>query len=187
MSNKLFVGNLAWSVTSEMLKEIFMPFGRVIDARVLMDRQTGRSRGFGFVTFENEADADRATAEMHNQEIEGRAIRCDNTSQQQSDRRERRPREERGFRGHDENRREGGGYRSREEGGNAGYRSRDEGGYRGRDDSRPRRDFHRDDTRPNHYDNYDINAFPPDPDKQSRNDRRHHRRKDRNYDDDDRW
>lgn len=80
MSNKLFVGNLAWSVKSEKLHEVFSVFGPIVEAKVLTDLRTGRSRGFGFVTFQNEADADRATAEMHNKEIDGRPIRCDNST-----------------------------------------------------------------------------------------------------------
>jgi len=223
MSNKLFVGNLAWSVTSEKLTEVFSAFGQVIEAKVLIDHQTNRSRGFGFVTFANEEDANRATTEMQNKEIDGRAIRCDNSQQQQSDRRDRKPREDRGFksrddrggyRSRDDNRkpredrdyaarddngytpredrprrdfhRDDNGYKPREDRG--GYRSRDDNGYAPRED-RPRRDFHRDDNRSrnNNYDNYNVNAFPPDPDKLSRNNRRDNRKKDRNYDDDDRW
>ena len=55
MSNKLFVGGLAWATTDASLKAAFEPFGEVVDAKVILDRETGRSRGFGFVTF---SDAD---------------------------------------------------------------------------------------------------------------------------------
>ena len=75
MSKKLYIGNLAFGVTQEMLKEAFAPFGTVEEATVVSDRETGRSRGFGFVTFTNDADADKAITEMNGKEIEGRAIK----------------------------------------------------------------------------------------------------------------
>ena len=64
MSKKLFVGGLPWSVNDEELKAAFTPFGTVIDAKVINDRETGRSRGFGFVSFTNDADAAKAIKEM---------------------------------------------------------------------------------------------------------------------------
>ena len=164
MSNKLFVGNLAWSVTSEKLHEVFSSFGPLVEAKVLTDHQTGRSRGFGFVTFKNEEDADRATAEMHNKEIDGRPVRCDNSQQPKKDRSEKRHHEPREPRSNDS---------------------------RPHDDSRPRRDTQRhDDNRPPrspNYDMYQAHDFMPSPDKPNRNNRRDNRRKDRNHDDDDRW
>lgn len=178
MSNKLFVGNLAWSVTSERLSEVFSAFGPVVEAKVLVDRDTGRSRGFGFVTFENEADADRATAEMHNQEIDGRAVRCDNS--QATEHKERRPREHREFRDNRDHH-EGREFRER------APRSYDDRAPRS--DDRPRRDFSRREDRPrvSSYNDFNMADFPPAPDKMSRNNRRDNRRKDRNHDDDDRW
>ncbi|NMB83946.1 RNA-binding protein [Candidatus Roizmanbacteria bacterium] len=71
---KLFVGNLPWSVNEQSLKDMFSPFGEITEAIVINDRYTGRSKGFGFVTFANEADAEKALAEMAEKEVEGRKI-----------------------------------------------------------------------------------------------------------------
>jgi len=60
MKNKLFVGSLSWSATDEDLKELFSPFGEVTSANVVMDRETGRSRGFGFVEFKTDEEAQAA-------------------------------------------------------------------------------------------------------------------------------
>ena len=57
---RLFVGNLAWSVDADCLRSLFQDVGNVVDARVIKERDSGRSRGFGFVTFENEDEANRA-------------------------------------------------------------------------------------------------------------------------------
>lgn len=71
---KLFVGGLAWATGDDGLRAAFEQYGEVSDARVITDRETGRSRGFGFVTFENPADADRAAEEMDGSELDGRRI-----------------------------------------------------------------------------------------------------------------
>ena len=60
MAKNIYVGNLAWSVTNEDLLELFGQYGKVIRAQVISDRETGRSRGFGFVEMENEDEAQRA-------------------------------------------------------------------------------------------------------------------------------
>lgn len=75
MSKKLYIGNLAFSVTQDGLKEAFASFGDIEEVTLVTDRETGRSRGFGFVTFTNDEDADKAMAEMNGKEIEGRAIK----------------------------------------------------------------------------------------------------------------
>lgn len=75
MSKKLFVGGLPWAVDDEALRSHFEAFGEVIDARVIYDRDTGRSRGFGFVTFEVAADADEAIDALNESEFDGRTIR----------------------------------------------------------------------------------------------------------------
>lgn len=75
MNNKLFVGSLAWKTTNESLKEFFETVGKVVSARVVFDRQTGRSKGFGFVEFENEADAEKAMQELEGKDLDGRPIR----------------------------------------------------------------------------------------------------------------
>ena len=74
---RLFVGNLSWSVDGEALKEFFAPVGVVVDARVIKERDSGRSRGFGFVTFESAEDAERAVAEFQGSELNGRPLRID--------------------------------------------------------------------------------------------------------------
>lgn len=71
---KLFVGNLPWSTTSDSLKELFSKFGEVVEAVVITDKFTGRSKGFGFVTFADEKMAEKAVAEGANMELDGRKI-----------------------------------------------------------------------------------------------------------------
>ena len=74
---KLFVGGLSWGTTDETLRRAFEAFGEVEDARVITDRETGRSRGFGFVSFVQDADADTAKSQMDGSELDGRTIRVD--------------------------------------------------------------------------------------------------------------
>lgn len=90
MGNKLFVGNLSWGISSQGLQEAFEPFGPITDAVVISDRDTGRSRGFGFVTFENDDDAESAMKEMDGKDLDGRAIRVNEAH-------EKKPRNNRGF------------------------------------------------------------------------------------------
>ena len=75
MGSKLYVGNLAWGVTNESLKEAFVNFGTIREATVITDRETGQSRGFGFVTFEAEADASTAINAMDGTSLSGRNLR----------------------------------------------------------------------------------------------------------------
>ena len=86
MSNKLYVGNLSFRVTSEDLQEYFGAAGAVESANVVFDRETGRSRGFGFVEMASEDDANNAIAQFNGTEYDGRNIVVN----------EARPREERG-------------------------------------------------------------------------------------------
>ncbi len=74
MSTKLFVGSLPWSVNDDGLKQTFEKHGSVVSAKVIMDRDTNRSRGFGFVEMENSDDATKAIRELNNSEIDGRNI-----------------------------------------------------------------------------------------------------------------
>ncbi|MCP4809571.1 MAG: RNA-binding protein, partial [Proteobacteria bacterium] len=76
MGAKLFVGGLAWATDDHGMKEAFSQFGEVVEAVVIKDRDTGRSRGFGFVTFADEASAKAAEQAMDGQELDGRRIRC---------------------------------------------------------------------------------------------------------------
>lgn len=74
MNKKLFVGNLAYSVTGANLEEMFGRYGQVSSCNVATDRDTGRSRGFGFVEMQNQADAEAAIKGLNGHEVEGRAI-----------------------------------------------------------------------------------------------------------------
>ena len=74
MGNKLYVGNLAYSVRDDSLLQAFAQFGTVQSAKVMMDRDTGRSKGFGFVEMGTDAEAQAAVNGMNGQPLEGRAI-----------------------------------------------------------------------------------------------------------------
>lgn len=111
MAKKLYVGNLAFSVTDDELMQAFTSFGTIASARVVMDRMTGRSKGFGFVELEDDSMADQAVEKMNGQTIAGRPVRVSEAKPQED-----RPRGPR---------REGGG------GGFGGGRGRDGGGFGG--------------------------------------------------------
>ena len=74
MAKKLFVGGLSWGMTDEGLKQAFAPYGDITEAKVITDRDTGRSRGFGFVTFARDEDAKTAISKMHGTNLDGRNI-----------------------------------------------------------------------------------------------------------------
>jgi RNA recognition motif-containing protein len=74
MAKRLYVGNLAYSVTSDQLQELFEQYGHVRSAQVLSDRETGRSRGFGFVEMDNDAEADAAIENLDGQDHQGRRL-----------------------------------------------------------------------------------------------------------------
>jgi RNA recognition motif-containing protein len=74
MAKRLYVGNLGYSVTSEELQELFEQYGQVRSAQVLSDRETGRSRGFGFVEMENDEDADAAIQQLDGNDHQGRRL-----------------------------------------------------------------------------------------------------------------
>lgn len=75
MSKKLFVGSLSWNTDDHGLREAFAPFGEITEAKVITDRDSGRSRGFGFVTFTDDEAADKAIAAMNETELDGRTIK----------------------------------------------------------------------------------------------------------------
>jgi cold-inducible RNA-binding protein len=75
MGKKLFVGGLSWNTTDQGLRDAFAKFGEVTDAKVITDRDTGRSRGFGFVTFSDPAAGDQAMSSMDGSQLDGRTIR----------------------------------------------------------------------------------------------------------------
>jgi len=74
VSTKLFVGSLPWSVNDQKLKETFEQHGSVLSAKIVLDRDTQRSRGFGFVEMENSTDASKAIKALNDSEIDGRNI-----------------------------------------------------------------------------------------------------------------
>lgn len=74
MKNKLFVGGLSWNTDDAGLRVAFQEFGEVTEAKVITDRETGRSRGFGFVTFANPQDAQDAQRELDGTALDGRTI-----------------------------------------------------------------------------------------------------------------
>ncbi len=86
MGTRLYVGNLSYSVSNEQLEELFGEFGQVKSAQVVMDRDTGRSKGFGFVEMSDASGAQAAIDGMNQKEIDGRSLTVN----------EARPREERG-------------------------------------------------------------------------------------------
>ena len=92
MSKKLFVGGLAWATTSESLHKAFEPFGEIVEAKVITERESGRSRGFGFVTMADGAAADAAIQALDGKELDGRAIRVNEANQDKRSDRPRRPR-----------------------------------------------------------------------------------------------
>lgn len=117
MAKKLYVGNLSFSVNDEELQQAFSSFGNVISARIVIDKMSGRSKGFGFVEIEDDAGADSAISKMDGQEIGGRPVRVSEAKPQE-----------------DRPRREGGGFGGGGGGGRGGFGGGG-GGNRG-----PRRD-----------------------------------------------
>jgi RNA recognition motif-containing protein len=108
MAKNIYVGNLAWETTMDDLMALFQEFGQVARAQVISDRETGRSRGFGFVEMENDDEAQRAIDALNGQDYKGRPLTVN----------EARPRDERGG--------GGGGHRS-----GGGYGGGSRGGYGG--------------------------------------------------------
>ena len=102
MGKKLYVGNLTYGVTDSTLEQMFAAHGTVQSAQVIMDRDTGRSKGFGFVEMANDQEAQAAIAALNGQQVDGRSLTVN----------EARPREERGG---------GGGSRGGSGGGRGGY------------------------------------------------------------------
>ncbi len=123
MGNKLYVGNLSYNVRDDDLQQAFAQYGTVSSAKVMMDRDTGRSKGFGFVEMGSDPEAQAAINGMNGQALDGRAIVVN----------EARPREERpgGFGGGGSRGGFGGGGGSGGFGGGGGGRSGGGGGYGG--------------------------------------------------------
>lgn len=82
MTTKMYVGNLSWGCTSDDLRGLFSQYGEVSDAFIPSDRETGRSRGFGFVTMEADS-AQNAMASLNNFEFQGRTLRVNEAQQRE--------------------------------------------------------------------------------------------------------
>jgi len=74
MATKLFVGSLPWAVTDQELEDLFKDFGTITSAKVIMDRDSGRSKGFGFVEFEDDDAAKAAMDKLNGTDLQGRTI-----------------------------------------------------------------------------------------------------------------
>lgn len=84
MSNKLFVGGLSWNTDDEGLRDAFSAHGTVTDAKVITERDTGRSRGFGFVTMSDASSASAASRAMDGTNLDGRTIRVNEAQERSS-------------------------------------------------------------------------------------------------------
>ena len=98
MGKKLYIGNLNFDTTDEDLEEAFSEFGEIVSAVVVKDRVSGRSRGFGFVEFADEASAQNAKEAMNGKDVSGRPLRVDEAREQRQERRERRDGNSGGYR-----------------------------------------------------------------------------------------
>lgn len=85
MAKKLFVGGLSWNTSDAELRDAFSTFGETTEAKVITDRETGRSRGFGFVGFADDAAAAKAEQAMNGKMLDGRTIRV-NVAEERRDR-----------------------------------------------------------------------------------------------------
>lgn len=132
MGNKLYVGNLPYSVRDNDLEQAFSAFGSVTSAKVMMERDTGRSKGFGFVEMGSDAEAQAAINGMNGQPLGGRAIVVNEARPMEA-----RPPRSGGFGGGGGGRTGGGGYGGGREGGYGGG-GRSEGGFRSPYGSGPR-------------------------------------------------
>ena len=82
-TKKLFVGGISWGLSWQDLKDAFKEHGEVVHAKIIMDRETGKSRGFGFVEFESIEDASAAKEAMDGAELDGREIKVDFAEERQ--------------------------------------------------------------------------------------------------------
>ena len=115
MGNRLYVGNLSFHTTEDVIRDAFGACGEVSDVQLVLDRETGRSRGFAFVTMSNNETAQKAIAQMNGQMLDGRSLRVNEAE-------ERRPRAGGGG---------GGGFGGGGGGGGGGFRGGGGGGDRG--------------------------------------------------------
>ena len=98
MGNKIFIGGMSWNTSEDGLRGAFGEFGEMVDVKVITDRETGRSRGFGFITYANQEDANKAISKMDGALLDGRTLVVNEARERQD-------------RGGGDGRRGGGGYR----------------------------------------------------------------------------
>ncbi|HOW82297.1 MAG TPA: RNA-binding protein [Spirochaetota bacterium] len=87
----IYAGNLSYKMTDEDLKQLFSPYGSVSESKIVIDRETGRSKGFGFVEMPNQAEGDEAIKQLNGKEIDGRNIKV-NVAKPREDKPRRNPR-----------------------------------------------------------------------------------------------
>ena len=92
---RIFVGNLAWSTTEDELHQLFEPYGEIERTHIITDRETGRSRGFGFVEMPNLTEANAAIAGLNGTALGGRQLTVSEARAREGDERPRRPQQER--------------------------------------------------------------------------------------------
>ena len=83
----IYVGNLSYGMSEDELRDAFGAFGEVSSVKILMDRETGRSRGFGFVEMPNQSEAEKAIAQLNGKDVEGRALRINEARPREQQRR----------------------------------------------------------------------------------------------------
>jgi RNA recognition motif-containing protein len=86
MGNRLYIGNLAFETTEDALREAFAPHGSVVDVKLVSDRETGRSRGFGFVSMGSDDEARKAMQALDGSSLDGRALRVNEAEERNSPR-----------------------------------------------------------------------------------------------------
>ena len=121
----LYVGNLSWTMTEDDLRTLFEQYGTVTSIKIVKDRETGRSKGFGFVEMENDTEAQNALSSLYDKEVQGRKIVINEAQE--------RPAKPGGGGGFNKRSFGGGGGGGYNKGGGGGYRDRDRGGYNKRD------------------------------------------------------
>jgi len=84
MGNRLYVGNLSFNTNADTIRELFESLGEVTDVHLVTDRETGRSRGFAFVTMGSQAEAEKAIAEVNGQNVDGRPLRVNEAEERGS-------------------------------------------------------------------------------------------------------
>ncbi|WP_152269716.1 RNA recognition motif domain-containing protein [Agriterribacter humi] len=123
----LYVGNLSWTMTEDDLRNLFEQYGTVTSIKIVKDRETGRSKGFGFVEMENDTEAQNALSSLYDKEILGRKIVINEAQERPAKPGGGGGFKKRSFGGG------GGGGGYNKGGGGGGYRDRDRGGYNKRD------------------------------------------------------